>query len=63
MWVPLERALEQHGDVAQMTDRAGAMADLGGADRVLAVADTIEEIAFVIPALIQMRLVRPDQRG
>src|SRR3990172_13294432 len=60
--VPLERPIKQHRDIRQVTYRAGPMPHLCVADGLPAVLYAVEEILYMVVALVQMNLIRPYHR-
>ena len=50
--IPLDLAVQQHGDVAEVTDRRGTVSDLLVANRLAPDLDTINEVAEVALALV-----------
>src|SRR5439155_8043953 len=61
--VPLQLAAQAQGDNAQVTDAHGAVADFGIANRDLARADAIEEVAHVVFADIKALCIRRQRRS
>ncbi len=51
--IPIQRSAESHGDVCEMAARDGTVSDFGGADRLSACADTVEEILYMVFGFIE----------
>src|SRR5512133_1252484 len=61
--IPAELALQEHGDVAEVADGGGAVADLDGGGRDAAGFDGVDEVAVVICAVAQADVVGAEDDG
>ena len=50
--VPTQFSLENHGDISQVTDGAGTMADFHRSYRLVPRLDAIEEVSLVVITLV-----------
>src|SRR5205809_903521 len=59
--IPAQRTTQLIADVAQMTDRGGAMAGLRGANRLLPAAQAFEPVLAMVRRRVDVELVGADR--